>query len=133
MDPEEGYKADWAMDTWGDIFKPDVLGKFFIPADQVTEEAIKEVSEIFGKWVDVIENRLKEVEGDFFGGKKVCIGDFIIFAFFCSCVSNENVNSTPLRDALAAKLENLENVQTWHDAMAVEMKDYLATRPPRYI
>ena len=29
MDPEEGYRSDWAMDTLGDIFKPDVLGKFF--------------------------------------------------------------------------------------------------------
>ena len=51
MDPEEGYRADWAMDTLGDIFKPDVLGKFFTPGDQLTEEAIGETAETFGKWV----------------------------------------------------------------------------------
>ena len=45
MDPEEGYKADWAIDTLGDIFKPEVLGKFFTPADQLTEEGINETAE----------------------------------------------------------------------------------------
>ena len=50
MDPEEGYKADWAIDTLGDIFKPEMLGKFFMPADQVTEEAMKEASDKFDSW-----------------------------------------------------------------------------------
>ena len=44
MDPEEGYKADWAIDTLGDIFKPEVLGKFFTPADQITEDGIIETA-----------------------------------------------------------------------------------------
>ena len=56
MDPEEGYKADWAMDTLGDIFKPETLGTFFMPADKVTEEKTKEVADKVGNWLDVIEN-----------------------------------------------------------------------------
>ena len=127
------FMADWAMDTLGDIFKPDVLGKFFTPGDAITEEAIKETSDAFEKWVKVLETRLKDLDGGFFGGKKVCVGDFMIFAFFCSCVSNENVNSPPLRDGLAAKLKGLDHVQSWHDAMSVEMKDYLASRPARFV
>ena len=81
----------------------------------------------------MIEKRLQGLEGDFFGGKKMCIGDIAIFAFFCSAISNEHVNCPALRDACSAKLESAENVQAWHDAMVHEMKDYLATRPPRFV
>ena len=125
--------ADWAMDTLGDIFKPDVLGKFFSPGDSVTEEAINETAATFAKWVAVLENRLKDLDGDFFGGKKLNVGDFMIFAFFCSCVTNENVNSPALRDGLAASLNGLENVNKWLSAMNVEMKDHLANRPARFV
>ena len=81
----------------------------------------------------MLENRLKETEGTYFGGNKINIGDFMIFAFFCSCVTNENVNSPPLRDGLVAKLQGLTNVKKWQDAMTAEMKDYLAARPARFV
>ncbi len=77
----------------------------------------------------VLENRLKSMEGDFFGRNKMCIGDIIVFSFFCSCITNEHVNCPDLRDACSTKLEDAENVQKWHDAMAHEMKDHLANRP----
>ena len=71
--------------------------------------------------------------GNFFGGDKLNIGDIMIFAFFCSAISNEHVNCPPLRDACAAKMASKQNVTKWHDLMAHEMKDYLASRPPRFI
>ena len=58
----------------------------------------------------VLENRLKSMEGDFFGRNKMCIGDIIVFSFFCSCITNEHVNCPDLRDACATKLEDAENV-----------------------
>ena len=133
MDPMEGYHADWAIDTLGDIFQPTFMGKYFLPAENVTEENITEVADKFGTWVKVLENKLKTMEGDFFGGKTMNVGDIMIFAFFCSAISNENVNCPALRDACAKKLEDTPNVAKWHDAMAHEMKDHLASRPARYI
>ena len=81
----------------------------------------------------MLENRLKEQEGAYFGGNKINIGDFMIFAFFSSCVTNENVQSPPLREGLEAKLQGLTNVKKWQDAMTAEMKDYLAGRPAGFV
>jgi len=133
MDPAEGYAADWAVDTLADVFQPAVAGKYFLPADQVTEEHIKEVADKFGPWLQVLDNRLSETDGDYFGGRKMNIGDICLFAFFCSTITNEHVNSPPLRDAIAVKLENLSNLTKWHDVMAHEMKDHLAARPARFL
>ena len=38
MDPMEGFDADWAIETCGDIFKPDILSTFFMAKDTVTED-----------------------------------------------------------------------------------------------
>ena len=57
----------------------------------------------------------------------------MIFAFFSSCVTNENVQSPPLREAWKAKLQGLTNVKKWQDAMTAEMKDYLAGRPAGFV
>ena len=115
MDPMEGYNADWAMDTLGDIFVPQVMGKYFLPADNVTEENIKEVTDKFTSWINVLENRLKLMKGDFFGGEKLNVGDIMVFAFFCSAISNEHVNCPALRDACASQLAGKPNVTKWHD------------------
>ena len=79
---------------------------------------IKEVVDKFTSWAAILEKRLEGLEGDFFGGKKICIGDFMVFSFFCSAISNENVNHPPLRDACGAILENYPNITNWHDHMA---------------
>ena len=81
----------------------------------------------------MLENRLKDLSGPYFGGNKITIGDFMLFAFFCSCVTNENVNSPPLRDGMNAKVKGLTNVENWLTKMNNEMKDYLAARPARFV
>ena len=50
----------------------------------------------------MLENRLKLMDGEYFGGSKMNIGDIMLFAFFCSAISNEHVNSPALRDACAS-------------------------------
>ena len=104
-----------------------------MPKEQVTEEHIKEIKDKFATWVVTLENRLKNKEGDFFGGDKMNIGDIMIFSFFCSVVSNEHVNCPELRDACGECLADKPQVMKWHDAMALEMKDHLAERPARFI
>ena len=81
----------------------------------------------------MLENRLKDLSGPYFGGDKVCIGDFMLFAFFCSCVTNENVNCPALRDGMSAKVKGLAKVENWIAKMNNEMKDYLAARPARFV
>jgi len=46
----EGYAADWALDTLTDIFKPEIVGKYFMAADQITDEHVKEVAGKYEVW-----------------------------------------------------------------------------------
>ena len=61
------------------------------------------------------------------------IGDIMIFAFFCSSVTNEHVNAPALRDAVAEKVFSATNVTKWYGVMAHELKDHLAARPAKFV
>ena len=97
----------------------------------MTKEDIGGAVEKFGKWVKTLENRLASLDGVYFGGNSINIGDFMLFGIFTSTVRNKSANSDDLRLALADTLAEAPNVRKWLDAMSSELKDYLEQRPPR--
>ena len=97
----------------------------------MTKEDIGGAVEKFGKWVKTLENRLASLDGVYFGGNSINIGDFMLFGIFNSTVRNKSANSPDLRLALADTLAEAPNVRKWLDAMSSELKDYLEQRPPR--
>ena len=130
-DPMEGFNADWAVETAGDVFGPAFVGLLFKPGDSLAQEDIDGGVEKFAKWVKTVEARLASLPGVFFGGNSINIGDFMLFALFSSCVRNEGANSAAFREALVGTLSEATNVNKWLDAMTAELKDYLAERPLR--
>ena len=127
----EGFNADWAVESAGDVFGPAFVGLLFKPGDSLSQEDIDGGVEKFAKWVKTIEARLASLDGVYFGGNSINIGDFMLFALFSSCVRNDGANSAAFREALAATLTGAPNVNKWLDAMSSELTDYLAQRPLR--
>ena len=97
----------------------------------MTKEDIDGAVEKFTKWLKILETRLASLEGVYFGGNSINIGDFSVFALFSSTVKNKSVNSPDLQEALEATLAGAPHVGKWLDAMSSELRDYLAQRAPR--
>lgn len=97
----------------------------------MTKEDIDGAVEKFTKWLKMLETRLASLEGVYFGGNSINIGDFSLFALFSSTVRNKAVNSVELQEALAATLVEAPHVGKWLDAMSTELRDYLEQRQPR--
>ena len=97
----------------------------------MTKEDIDGAVEKFTKWLKMLETRLASLEGVYFGGNSINIGDFSLFALFSSTVRNKAVNSVELQEALAATLVEAPHVAKWLDAMSTELRDYLEQRQPR--
>jgi glutathione S-transferase len=97
----------------------------------VTKEDIDGAVEKFTKWLKMLETRLASLDGVYFGGNSINIGDFSLFALFSSTVRNKAVNSVELQEALAATLVEAPHVVKWLDAMSTELRDYLEQREPR--
>ena len=97
----------------------------------MTKEDIDGAVEKFTKWLKMLETRLASLEGVYFGGNSINIGDFSLFALFSSTVRNKAVNSAELQEALAATLVEAPHVGKWLDAMSTELRDYLEQRQPR--
>ena len=97
----------------------------------MTKEDIDGAVEKFTRWLKMLETRLASLEGVYFGGNSINIGDFSLFALFSSTVRNKAVNSVELQEALAATLVEAPHVGKWLDAMSTELRDYLEQRQPR--
>ena len=97
----------------------------------MTKEDIDGAVEKFTKWLKILETRLASLEGVYFGGNSINIGDFSLFALFSSTVRNKAVNCPRLQEALEATMSEAPHVGKWLDAMSSELRDYLEQRQPR--
>ena len=102
-DIKAGYEDDWAIDTFGDIFKRDFYPLWF--KDEVTDEEIKGARKKFAKWNRIVDQKLGQLGTPFIGGNKPTVGDFVIFAIYADMVLNEHTFVPELRNALKPKLE----------------------------
>ena len=56
-DQWSGYNDDWAVENFGDIWKPDFYRKWF--ANELDADTIEQCQEKFKKWNDVVEKKLQ--------------------------------------------------------------------------
>ena len=98
-----GYNDDWAIDTFGDIWKRDFYPLWF--KQDVSAEEIKGAKKKFAKWNKVVEQKLEQLGTAFIGGSKPTVGDIVLFAIYADMVLNEHTKVPELRNTLKSKLE----------------------------
>ena len=113
--PIERYWCDWAIDTFNDLWKPEVYRNFM--SDQpIEEEKVKEVIGKFVHFVSQIENRLASGDAHHLNGHCLSIADMKVYAMVG--VMLKNIANQELKEKMHHALhEHAPKTTAWCEHM----------------
>ena len=109
-DAYAAYEDDWAISNFGDIWTREFYTLWF--KDEIDDDLISGACDKFEPWNQVVEAKLNTL-GNFIGGEKPSIGDFITFSVYANFILNQDTKVANLRNALRAEMASTPNVQAW--------------------
>ena len=126
--PMETYYADWALDTFEDLWNAGPQKAFFKP--DVDDETKKTLGEKFEHFCDQLEKRLNCKDAKpFLGGQKMSIGDIKCYSIFSMQVFNDNVQNKVMSEHFRTITATFPAVKAWVGVMDGHFAAYYAKHP----